>query len=468
MERTTTVPSDVGWQEHWYPKGLSLYPYQEDGVRFIVESKSALLADEPGLGKTVQAIVAVNSIPDAKDVLVVCPASMKLTWAREYKTWGTRGLTIGVVHGVRKSNWVRSNVVIINYDILHAHRDQLGRLWDVVIGDEIHYIKSAKSRRSKCFSSLRAKLRIGLSGTPMPNRPAELHPVISWVRPGLLPSWWEYTRIFCNRRKKYVGRGRYVNDVSGSSNLPRLRELVSKCMLRRTKQDVLKDLPAKVHRVVTIDSSDSAVADLVDREMEAYRATITAQARIHALRRSETEAFDEQAGQIEAQRVEGLAELAKLRQATGLAKVPFVRSYLGDVLEEEQKVIMFVHHRSVGDAVLGICRDLKVKAVAVRGGMTSVQRQLSVDQFQGDDSVRVIVGNIVAAGTGLTLTAARRVVFVELDWVPSNLKQASDRPHRIGQEDSVLVDYLVFDRSIDSRMIRSLIRKQKKIDRVIA
>jgi len=445
------------------PEGLGYLPYQRAGVAYALGRPSTLIADEMGLGKTVEAIAVINADSAAQSVLVVCPASLKLNWQRECERWLVRDLAVGVAAKAYPDD---ADVVIINYDLLGKWEKKLRRAWDVLIVDECHYVKNKEAQRSKRLYALEAARKLFLTGTPILNRPAELFPIVSHLAPEVFPKFWDFAQRYCAPIQTNFGW-----DVTGASNLVELHEVLrGTIMVRRTKADVLKDLPPKRRQVIEIGSD--AVSKLIAAERDAWERhrTRLGELRASARRVAGDNAPPDALGDPETRAAlrrdvaEAFGELSKLRHATALAKVPLVLEHLEAALQESPKIVVFAHHR---DVVERLAEPFGDRAVTLTGGDTAERRQAAVDRFQTDPSCALFIGSITAAGFGLTLTAASHVVFAELDWVPANMTQAEDRTHRIGQKDSVLVQHLVLEDSLDASMVRTLLKKQEVIDAAV-
>jgi len=429
------------------PVGLEYLPYQKAGVRYALQRPNTLIGDEMGLGKTIQAIGAMNSTPSAKRILIICPASLKLNWAREIRKWDTLNRSVGIVG--HDADAFTQGVVIINYDrISKHHKELLAVTWDLLIADECHYLKNYKAKRTKYvlgggkgkekIEGLRATRKLFLTGTPIVNRPIELFPLLR----ALLPfepwtKWKYYTTRYCGAAFNGFGM-----DLTGASNLEELQNhLRSTIMVRRLKQDVLKELPPKRRQIIVLESD--GMDEIVRREKEAY-------ARFEAAPlKSRTAAF---------------AELSALRHDTAVAKIPFVIEHVTDLLEETDKLVVMAHHHDVVDA---LAEAFGTIAVAVDGRTSIDDRDAAVTRFQNDPTCKLFIGTIKAAGIGITLTAASVVAFAELDWTPGNVTQAEDRLHRIGQVNPVLVQHLVLDKSLDARMVEIIIEKQQNIEKAL-
>jgi SNF2 family DNA or RNA helicase len=432
------------------PKGLSYLPFQLDGIRRAASLKNVLIADDMGLGKTVMATGTVNADPAARKILVVCPNSLKANWAKEFRKWDVKGLSVEILKAGKSVQFPNSDVVVVNYDLLRKFRRELRRPWDVLIVDECHYLKNGKSGRTKevfggrvageKVSPIPAHRRIFLSGSPIVNRPKELWPLVRALDPkGLGANWRTYAYRYCAGFET-----RFGFDWSGASHTEELQEkLRSRFMIRRLKRDVLTELPAKRRQVISLEMS-AADRKIVEKEKQSYAQYERALA--------DREPMDSPA----------FAEMSRARKETALAKVPYVLEYLVDLLENCSKiVIMAVHHDAIDAIKLGLA---EYGVVGIDGRTSEADRAAAVESFQTDPKVRVFVGSIRASGTGLTLTASSTVVFAELDWVPGNITQAEDRCHRIGATAPVNIYHLVLEGSLDERMAEMIIEKQRVID----
>lgn len=461
------------------PNGLSYLPFQKAGIAYALGRPAVLIGDEMGLGKSVMSVGIMNATPGLKRALIICPASLRLNWKREIEKWLTHDLTVGVAQG---KHWPDADIVVRNYDILKNFADELDREWDVLVVDECHYLKNPKAKRTKAvlgywdakakraIPGIEAARRVFLTGTPIVNRPIELWPLLKALDPqGLGRGWKSYVERYCNGHQKKAGRrGPIVWDVSGASNLPELQDrLRETLMVRRLKADVLTELPSKRRQVIELPANGAART--LKAEQKAWAAT---QAELEGLRAAVelAKASDDEADHkaaIKALR-EGeraaFTEMSKLRHETALAKVPYVVEHL---LNATDKVVCFAHHKDVIKAIVEALHEADEKVVVVTGDTPMKARQDAVDSFQHDSSVRFFIGNIQAAGVGLTLTAASHVVFAELDWVPGNMSQAEDRCHRIGQTDSVLAQHLVLEGSLDAHIAKVLVEKQEVIDKAL-
>lgn len=464
------------------PEGLNYLGYQKAGIAYALAKPGVLIGDEMGLGKTIQAIGILNSDPSLSRILIICPATLKLNWRRELRKWSIRPCVVSLA---TTTDWTeppteegKVAITIAHYDIFSRATRTAERIraaaWDMMVVDEAHLLKNPKAGRTRlilgaaedaktrlpAIASIQSRRNVFLTGTPIVNRPIELWPLVSFLAPQAFPNWFDYARQFCGMEK-----GRHGTKITGATNLDALQDkLRETVMIRRLKRDVLAELPAKLRQVIELPANGAA--SLVQREGSALAQH---EARIAALRTAvelakAAENQDEYEAAIAALRqgmTTAFTDLSRLRHEVALAKVPDVIAHVRDAAGEA-KVILFAHHRDVIEALAHGLADLH--PVQIHGGVPIDQRQAAVDTFQQDARCRLFVGQMTAAGVGITLTASSHVVFAELDWVPGNVSQCEDRAHRIGQENSVLVQHLVLEGSLDARMAQVLVEKQRVLD----
>ncbi len=463
-------------------EGLAYLPYQKAGIEFALRRKSTLIADDMGLGKTVQAIGFINYMtrhlgqaPEGVNghhyprILIVCPASLKINWLYELEKWiVSPDLSKDIFPG-------EANIQVINYD-------QLGKLesrgwgdWHLVIGDEAQYIKNPESARTIRFMEIARKAQrvLLLTGTPILSHTVDLWPLLQICAPAMFDpecngdGFFAFAKRYCDPKKKYTtkevtrkGITRTITtyhgmSFDGASNLDELQEkLRSTCMVRRLKKDVLTELPPKRRQIIVIPG--------VAADYDGYTAKVE-----NAL--PGVTDYDEVLRYLTNGEKIPFEEISKKRHEQGVRKVAAVVKHLKEWLEnanQDLKIIVFAHHL---DVIGGICEGLKdeYNYVRISGDTNAKQRDTAVGSFQNFPNVRVIVGSITAAGVGLTLTAASLIVFAEEDWNPSVVTQAEDRAHRIGQKESLLIQHLVTDGSIDVKMVKMLVKKQDIADRAL-
>lgn len=442
------------------PPGLHLYGFQRAGIVYCLEAlkerKGVILGDEMGLGKTVQALVVADLL-GAKRILVVCPASLKINWAREAQKW-LPSMTVEVGGGTSWKTVPENGMYIVNYDVLKTLKVE-GTL-DLLILDEAHYIKNRSALRSRLALKLarQASKVLMLTGTPIANRPAELFNLLRIADRKQFSDFLAYAKRYCDAKQS-----RWGWDFSGASNLEELSlRLRSGLMVRRLKKDVL-DLPAKVRQVVLLDSSnftsllheEQAFAHLAETIEElSFKATL-------ADLEDDIESFKSFLSGLRAAQAR-FEEMSTLRRKLAVAKAPFIIEHIKDILEQEECVVVFAHHKDL----IARLREAFPKSVTLTGESSAEERQQAVDAFQRG-LASVFIGSITAAGVGITLTRARTAVFAEIDWVPANLQQAEDRLHRIGQRGSVLIHYVVVDGSIEARVAQKIAAKLDVIERAV-
>lgn len=459
------------------PNGHSYLPFQKDGIQWMLSRTDMLLADQMGLGKTIQAIGLINALPSIKHVLIICPASLKLNWKNELMTWLDRPTVIQIVDS--KSEWLETDITIINYEQVPKFRKDINQVnWDLLICDESHYLKNAKAQRTqqilghwdndptKRIYPIRAAKRLCMTGTPILNRPKELWTTVRALdRQGLGVDWLRFHTRYCGAYKDRFGW-----KVDGASNLEELNsKLRNGIMLRRKKDDVLKELPPKRRQIIMLEPVTIGAKQALKNEEELLKLETeinTLRLEIEKLSVNQAaEAYKKAVQKLASCEATGFAESAKIRHNTARSKLPMSMEHLINVLESEDKIVVFAHHHDVIDWLVEGLAEFGV--VSFDGRTDLKKRQEAVDKFQFDPKVRVIIGSTGAMGSGWTLTAASYVAFVELDWVPGNMSQAEDRLHRIGQKESILIQHLMLNGSFDGRMAKSVMHKQAVIERAV-
>lgn len=457
--------------------GLEYLPFQKDGIEWLILHKDALLADQMGLGKTIQAIGLINALPSIRKTLIICPASLKINWKNELLTWSARPFTVHVINS--KSEWIPADIVIINYEQVPKFRAEINNTeWSLLICDESHYLKNAKSQRTqqivghwddnptKRIYPIKAERRLFMTGTPILNRPKELWTTIRALdRQGLGADWHRFHTRYCGAYKDAFGW-----QLDGASNLEELQtRLRSSIMLRRKKDDVLKELPPKRRQIIMLEPTTVGAKQALQNEakLAATEETMNIlRAKIEALSVNQaSEEYKKAVQRLSSYESVSFGESARIRHDTASAKLPMAMDYLVNVLANEDKIVVFAHHHDVIDTLVEGLAEYGV--VSIDGRTEIKKRQEAVDKFQHDPKARVIIGSIGAMGSGYTLHAASYVAFVELDWVPGNLNQAEDRLHRIGQKESILIQHLILNGSFDGRMAKSVMHKQQVIERAV-
>ncbi|WP_354698436.1 DNA helicase [Paraconexibacter sp. AEG42_29] len=418
--------------------GGELRPFQWAGVRYLLEARRAFLADEQGLGKTVQALATLEA-DDAYPALVVAPASLKLVWEREAGHWLPHR-TVAIVNG-RGAVPPEADIVILNYEIVAAHREALSRRRPrALIVDESHHCKNPRAKRTQAVRRLAEAvpadgLRLALTGTPVLNHAEEL---ISQLR-------------VIGRLSDFGSGASFSRQFEGNLSEERLHwHLRRRCFVRRRKDEVLPQLPAKRRVVVPVALTNK-------RE---YR---VAEDSVIEWLRSQPLELDELNAKISATlRAERLAQIGTLKRLAARGKLAAAVVWIADFLEHGEPLVVFARHVEVLDAVRRHFPD----ALHLVGRDSAKARDAAVTAFQNGTGPQLLICSTPVAGQGLTLTRASNVCFLELEWTPAMHDQAEDRCHRIGQHDAVTAWYLLAAESIDETIAQLLEAKRSTVGAV--
>ena len=419
--------------------------HQRTAIEKLVGSKRFILADDMGLGKTTSTIIAALET-DIKKILIICPASLKINWEREIKNYTDR--TVYICEG--KNFSTEHDFVIVNYDIIKNFYDLKDKEnspitkgnFDLVIIDEAHYISNPQAQRTKLINSFVKDVEYLwlLTGTPMTSRPINYYNLLNLIESPVAQNWMAYVIRYCQGYQFKAGN-RKVWNVNGASNLEELRDRTSRQVLRRLKEDVL-DLPEKIITPIYLRLKSRKYEELMGEYYEWYNKNPDES-------RSLTVQFN---------------KLMKVRQVIAEEKILNTIEVVENILELGKKVIIFTNFT---DTLHKIHSHFGKKAVYLDGTCSKVQRQYAVDQFQDNDKIKVFVGNLQAAGVGITLTAGEAVIFNDLSFVPAHHQQAEDRAYRYGQKNCVSVYYPLFDNTIEGVIYDMLINKKNVIDTVM-
>ena len=414
--------------------------HQKEAIEKLVGCKRFILADDMGLGKTTSTIIAALET-GAKKILIISPASLKINWMREIQNYTDR--SVYICEG--KNFSTEHDFVIINYDIIKNFYDIKDKEnspiyqtnFDLIVIDEAHYLQNAQAQRTKLVNSFskRADRLWLLTGTPMTSRPINYFNLLNLIDSPVAQNWMAYAIRYCEGYQFKAGP-RKVWNVKGASNLEELRERTSRQVLRRLKEDVL-DLPDKIITPVYLRLKSRLYEELMGEYFDWYRTKT------------------EESSSLTLQ----FSKLTKVRQIIAEEKISSTIELCENIIEQGNKVIIFTNFTN---SLQKIVEHFGKQCVFLDGSCSQPQRQHAVDQFQNNDKINVFVGNIKAAGVGITLTAAEAVIMNDLSFLPSDHSQAEDRAYRYGQNSNVSVYYPIFENTIEG-VIYDILSKKKSI-----
>jgi SWI/SNF-related matrix-associated actin-dependent regulator 1 of chromatin subfamily A len=419
--------------------------HQKEAIEKLAGSRRFILADDMGLGKTTATIIAALET-GAKKILIICPASLKINWQREIENYSDR--SVYIAEGKKFST--ESDFVIVNYDILknfHDMKDKDKSLlnqseFELVILDEAHMISNPQAQRTKIINHYVKNIKRAwlLTGTPMTSRPMNYYNLLNIIESPVAQNWMAYAIRYCQGYQFTAGK-RKVWNVTGASNLEELRDRTSKQILRRLKEDVL-DLPDKIISPVYLRLKSKDYEELMG---EYY------------------DWFDNKKDESSSLTVQ-FSKLMKVRKVIANEKTKQTIEFAENIIEQGKKVIIFTNFT---DTLQTIYQHFGKQAVYLDGSCSKPHRQHAVDEFQDNEKIKVFVGNLKAAGVGLTLTAAEVVIMNDLSFVPAEHAQAEDRAYRYGQKSNVLVYYPLYENTIEGAVYDILNRKKEIIRTVM-
>lgn len=426
------------------------YNYQNVGIEFLDASGGrAIIADQPGVGKSLQALGYAIYKNFARN-LIVCPASVKFAWESEIKKWTNK--TSIIIDGKTDLNEISFDTTfwIINYDILKKFYKELMKIrFDNLIGDEAHKIKNPTAQRTKAFRhiSLNIPHITLLSGTPLLSRPIELFSLLNIVDPKSWPNYYDYARRYCNARQTRFGL-----DVSGVSNADELHGRVKKYFIRRMKEEVLSELPQKNRIPLPVELSPLELKEYITAENDLATYLLSVQGKTRS-------------SVAKTLRAEKLAKLNVLRSIIAKGKVKTVTEIIDGIIESDEKVLVF---SSFNEPLEMLSEEYKENAVKIVGDVAVGKRGEIVNSFQNDPNIKIFLGGYKSSGEGITLTKAQNVIFLDYAWNPSDHDQAEDRAHRPGSIAEYLNIYQIYAiDTIDEELEERLVKKRKIINRVI-
>ena len=454
-----------------------MYPFQKEAVAQIVKWKhNTLLASDMGAGKTCMATVSLSKLEGAYPALIICPASLKLNWEIEIHKW-TPEVKTYIIEGrnsyqesytVQKAK--EADVVIINYDILgiddkEAQKKEKERIkiakengwkyrkafipvsgWvdvindvlkpNTIVCDECQYIESGKAVRTRAVTQIASEpgiLKLFLSGTPFETKVSQFYTTCHLLAPELFPKEWDFKQRYCDPVKTYWGW-----QYNGVSNLEELRRKLSLFMIRHRKEDVLSQLPPKQKIPIYFDMDKKARLE-----------------------------YDQMEEELLAQE-EGLHQftyLAKMKESLMQIKLDAVIQFIKDMMEVEDKLVIFTYHTAMYESLMTLFEGI---AVGINGGVVNFKRQEAVNKFQNDPKIKLFIGQVQAASTGITLTASHTVIFTEWGQTAAQMEQATDRIHRIGQDaERCLIYYLLVKDTVDEAPLETLTKHYADIQAVM-
>ena len=463
------------------------FPYQEKGIAYNRINKRVIIGDQPGLGKTLQAIgtimsygVAENNLLHAGPGLVICPSTLKLNWQKEWQeVAGRRSLILSDSVKNTWQNYLRVGMVdvfITNYESLKKYFVQSGwsrpkdapfKLKDIpfrecinifkwIIVDESHKCKDGTTQQTKFVMGIckGKEIVMELTGTPVVNKPKDLISQLSIINrlSEIVSHIPQPVNRKTGRPEDFSGYTRFMNRYCdggrGESNLKELSSRLSSiCFYRREKKEVLKDLPEKMRQVILCDISNRQEYDQAENQFVNYLKEVRGCTDLEIKRKL---------------RGELMVKMGILKQISARGKMEAAREYIDEVLEGGQKIVVFVHLKEVARSI----KEMYPGSVSITGDDSMEERNNSINRFQNNANVRVIVCSLQAGGVGITLTASSEVLFVEFPWTYALCEQAEDRTHRIGQVNNVRAGYLLGENTID-RYCYELIQKKKDIANTI-
>lgn len=435
-----------------------LFEHQKEGIKFLLSRNSCILGDDMGVAKTMQSIIAALET-GLKKILVICPSCVKINWEREINRFCN---DTAIIYGTK---WIgNAKFTIINYDILRnfhtiadknevseLNREIINSKFDLIIIDEAHSIKDKDTARSMIISDICLNFNLPrvwlLSGTPIVNKPIDFFNLLKIIKAPIADNWKFFAQRYCEGKRFYKklknGKKKQIWLTNGASNLDELALKTKNIMIRRLKRDVL-DMPDKIITPLYHELSKNGLneySELWDNYLEKRK-------------------FKGKKGSVD----RDLVELGLLRQFMANESIKHTIDIVENALEYEEKVIIFTNFT---EELLGLSEHFGNKCVLHYGGISDTEKQKSVDSFQDNPNIKIIIGNLKSMGVGVNLTAASIVVFNSFNWVPGDVKQAIDRAYRLGQKNNVSVYFNIFKNTIDARVWNKLFTKSEIINIIL-
>lgn len=438
---------------------LPLFNYQKIGIGFLCTTKSSLLADEPGLGKTIQSLSAsrINqSILKNKHfkILIICPSTLKLNWEEEIMKWYDNE-KITVITGSKKQRdklWNNeSNYYIMNYELLLKDINIIRSIhWNHLISDESTRISNSKSKTSKLIKTIKADYRTAMTGTPFNNELQDIWNIIDFCQPNALGTFWEFTNKYCLKDE--------FKNIVGYKNTEQLSNYLERFMIRRKKEEVLEELPPKLYENIYIEFSDeekiiyNAIKEDIRQELSEYKIDRVLNDGVH---------------------LNVLTRMIRLKQATDSmqlisennvsSKLNALKELLKDLIHTDEKVLIFTQFAEMAYILIEELKEYKPLLIA--GIVKENERKENRQNFQNNEENKILISTD-AGGVGLNLFRAKYVIHYDLPWSISKRTQREDRAHRIGQKNKVTVFNMIVENSIDEYILKVLFKKQKMSDEI--
>jgi superfamily II DNA or RNA helicase len=449
--------------------GLDLMPHQAQVVESAKDGhRTFLLADEPGLGKTAQALLAAQAA-DAHPLLVVVPNVVKTSWAREAEMWTPKHAAT-VIHGDGETVDAFRDIVIVNYDILDRHVGWLGKFgFRGMVIDEAHFIKNKSSQRSQNVLDLSRRIRertarpllMALTGTPLINDIEDFLAIWEFL------GWTTDTEVGLDLLRALEANG--TTPVDPGFYPAARKSVIEMGIVRRRKVDVAKDIPARRIADVPVElegalgsSVREAERKLVQRLVKRYRSAVAARKDADSIVGVE----DSIVRQVCARELRDSDEnssgenVFSMMRRIGQAKAELAADYTAQLSRNAGKVVFFAKHIDVMDAAERVFTKRGIRHSSIRGDQTTRVRQKNIDAFVNDEDVHVIVCSLTAAGVGINLQVSSNVVLAELSWTAAEQTQAIDRVHRIGQDQPVTAWRVIATQTVDARIAELISAKE--------
>jgi SNF2 family DNA or RNA helicase len=438
-----------------------MLPYQKAGVAYASQAKRCFIADEMGLGKTLQAIATLEAV-GSYPAVIMCPPNLVLNWKNEYKKWLPKRKVVVVTAGKgMKEDFPADgtyDVLVVGYSNITHWESQLKGNRAYVL-DESHYCKTLTAKRTKSAKKIVASAKpnaivLLLTGTPVTNRPAEYVAQLDIL--GKIKDFggtWGFYRRYCAAFQDKWGQWH----LDGASNLEELNEkLRSVCYIRRTKSQVLTELPPIFHQELLVPGASAPMLEYRKAEADIVEFLVERAKQI-AVELGQSPHSAAVRARMKAESAQNLIRLSVLRRLAAKAKMETINEWVEQRTSDGAKVVIAAHHRDVVDELANRFGGLKIQ-----GGMSVEDVETAKKKFQEDSSATVMVLSIQAAKTGHTLTASQEILFVELPWTPADIDQTYSRLHRMGQRGSVTATYALCAGTIDEE-IYSLIASKRNV-----